>query len=294
MLSTQLGICTPSAEQRLFTDWDNPAGCELWVKRDDLIHPIISGNKWRKLAANLAYAAEQNCRHLVSFGGGHSNHLHALGYVARQLGWRFTALVRGDYRHQLTPTLQDLTDWGCNIHYVTKQEYQQRTQQTYLQRLQQQLPDALIIPEGGSNQLALDGCQQIVSELQRHYDYLLLPVASGGTMAGLLSARPACQVIGVAMLKGRDYLESLVTDLLSEPQSGWHIEHEYHHGGYAKQSEQLLEFLAEPGITPSLPLEPVYSGKLFYAVRDMLANGAFRSGSRILLLHTGGVRNRTD
>ncbi|WP_416305910.1 1-aminocyclopropane-1-carboxylate deaminase/D-cysteine desulfhydrase [Neptunicella sp. SCSIO 80796] len=291
MLEQILQIKTPSPEQSLQFDWPNPNQCEVWVKRDDLLHPVISGNKWRKLkyALQAIYAGQSS--QIISFGGGYSNHLHALGYCCNQLDIAFTAIVRGDYSANMTPTLTALSDWGAKIKFVDKQTYQRRSDHDYLLELQQQYPEAVVIPEGGSQRPALSGVADMVNELQHHYDYILLPVASGGTLAGLIHSQINTKLIGIAVLKGQGYLEQLVKDLLSEHSpTQWQIAHHFHHGGYAKQPDELVHFCQQSQNDLNIPLEPVYSGKLFYAARELLAEQYFPQGSRILLLHTGGLQ----
>ena len=292
-LEQRLAILTPSIEQRLQHNWPNPNNSQLWIKRDDLIHPIISGNKWRKLKYNLAQALINHKQHIVSFGGGYSNHLHALGYSCQQLGIRFTAIVRGHYP-QLTPMLDDLARWQSDIHFVDKHTYQQRAEPSYLQSLQQQFPEAQIIAEGGSEHLALRGIAEILPELQQAYDYILLPVASGGTLAGLVQSQCRSKLIGIAVLKGQDYLESLVEDLLPESRhtAKWQILHGFHQGGYAKIPAELKTFCQDFSAQSQVPLEPVYSGKLLFAAKQLVAEGYFANNSKVLVLHTGGLQGQ--
>ena len=299
-LAAKLAIRSPSLVRPLSCEWLAPLDYQLSIKRDDEIHPIISGNKWRKLKYSLLYAQQQHTQHIISFGGGFSNHLHALAYCCKQLNIKFTAIVRGDYRANPSPMLHDLITWHCDIQYVNKQQYQLRNDPAYLTELQQRFPGALIIPEGGSNTLALQGLAEIISELNEDYDYILAPVASGGTLAGLIHASQhlPLKILGIAVLKGQDYLETLVSQLLPRSYSHWAICHDYHFGGYAKSPPELLQFCSEVYQQTHIATEPVYSGKLFYALRDLCHKRFFPAGSRILLLHTGGLqgarKNTTD
>ncbi|WP_082768949.1 1-aminocyclopropane-1-carboxylate deaminase/D-cysteine desulfhydrase [Paraglaciecola hydrolytica] len=273
-------------------DWPNPHHCLLNIKRDDLIHPIISGNKWRKLKYSLCHALENDCSHIVSFGGGFSNHLHALAYCCKQLNIKFTAIVRGDYRANPSPMLQDLSQWQSDIHYVDKLTYQRREKPEYLALLQKEYPDAMIIPEGGSNTLALQGVAEIVNELSGHYDYIVAPVASGATLAGLIHAthQTSCKILGIGVLKGEGYLEELVQQLLPQSYGHWSINHEYHCGGYAKSNIELRDFCRDFYQQTQVDIEPVYSGKLFFALRHLIQQAYFPVNSRILALHTGGLQ----
>jgi 1-aminocyclopropane-1-carboxylate deaminase len=297
-LAAKLAIKTPSPEQVICPNWSNPQDIQISVKRDDLIHPVISGNKWRKLKYALLEASDNNVKHIVSFGGGYSNHLHALGYCCQQLGIRLSAIVRGNYSQNLSPMLRDLLSWGADVQYVDRVTYQQRTEPQYLQTLATKYPHALFIPEGGSGQQALKGVGEIIQELTQRYDYIVAPVASGGTLAGLIDVlthtenTANSQVLGLAVLKGQGYLEQLVEGLLTDSSHtvDWKINHNYHCGGYAKSNCELNKFCAEFEHQTQIPIEPVYSGKLFYALYQLTINGYFPIGSRVLALHTGGLQ----
>lgn len=295
-LQKQLGLSLPSPLQRFTPNWPGAEKVTLWIKRDDLIHPIISGNKWRKLSQLLADNAA-TIPHIVSFGGGFSNHLHALGWCCQQLGIEFTALIRGNYADSPTPMLTDLSRWQANIRYLTKLEYKQRDEPDFIAALSEQYPRALIIPEGGSQQAALTGVQPLLEECQIPFDKIITPVASGATMAGIISGASARQqVLGIAVLNGVGYLENLVAQFLPTNSSrNWQILHQYHHGGYARTSPALLTLCKQMRQEYAIPVEPVYSGKVFYAVQELLAQGAFAAGEQVIIVHTGGLQGaRTD
>lgn len=297
-----------SPEQPLTVDWARSSGISVTVKRDDLLHPIISGNKWRKLKfallTMLTGTGAPKHLHIVSFGGGFSNHVHALAYCCHQLAKQgtaitFTAIIRGDYSANLSPMLSDIIRWGANVKYVDRVTYKKREDKTYLDWLKSNYQNSsdtqvVIIPEGGSQHSAITGFTELTDELSGEYDYILCPVASGGTMAGLVSATESLvtKVIGVAVLKGKDYLEQLVTDLLPANclNVNWVIEHDYHCGGYAKKSTELVEFCQQFFAESAIPIEPVYSGKLFFALKHLITHNYFPTNSRILVLHTGGLQ----
>ena len=289
-ISQQLGIQLPSPEQPFAPQWPGAERVKMWVKRDDLIHPVISGNKWRKLSGIINRWSSLPSG-ILSFGGGYSNHLHALGYLCYTLNIPFIAVVRGNYHNNQTPMLNDLNSWGATVHYVNRETYRQRAEPAYLSALSQQWPGYQIIAEGGSEPDALAGTQSIVSECCRQYDYVVCPVASGATLAGIASEviSPAT-AIGVAVLKGQGYLEELVTTLLPEKKSNWRIEHKFHGGGYARADNELKEFCQYVTDELQLPVEPVYSGKLLFGIKEMLAQRVFPTNSRVLILHTGGLQ----
>ncbi|MEO9945979.1 pyridoxal-phosphate dependent enzyme [Paraglaciecola sp.] len=294
-LTEKLTINTPSSVQVITPDWVNNK-IQLSIKRDDQIHSIISGNKWRKLHHTLEQAVKQNTKHIVSFGGGFSNHLHALGYCCHQLNIQFTAIVRGDYSKNLSPMLQDLLDWKTDVQYVDRVTYKKRTNIEYIQQLQKQYPRALLIPEGGSQQQALQGVANIITELPQTYDYIIAPVASGGTLAGLIKGvstySPTTQVLGIGVLKGQGYLEELVASLLPNRQAcnNWHINHDFHFGGYAKSTTELHEFCSDFLKQTHIPIEPVYSGKLIFALKRLIFEEFFPANAKVLILHTGGLQ----
>ncbi|MEP2653622.1 MAG: pyridoxal-phosphate dependent enzyme [Paraglaciecola sp.] len=295
-LSNQLNINTPSPEHSLKAAWLEKKALTLTLKRDDLIHPVISGNKWRKLIYALKDAKQNQVQHIISFGGGFSNHLHALGYCCHQLNIKFTAIVRGDYSLNLSPMLNDLLNWQTDVKYVNRITYKKRGDPTYLQQLKEEYPKSLIIPEGGSQLQALKGVAEIITELQQNYDYIVAPVASGGTLAGLIASAaaitPKTQVIGVGVLKGKGYLEELVSSFLPSGVvcNNWQINHDYHFGGYGKTTPELNTFCNDFLSHHSIRVEPVYSGKLCFAVKDLIHNDYFPKSSKILALHTGGLQ----
>jgi 1-aminocyclopropane-1-carboxylate deaminase len=290
-LESLLQISLPSTEQPIQLQ-----GRQIFVKRDDSIHSIISGNKWRKIKYQLLSALENNTQHIISFGGGFSNHLHALGYCCHKLNIKFTAVVRGDYTNNLNPMLQDLTDWHTEISYVNKITYQARNT-SLLHSLQYEFPHATIVPEGGSSQFSLQGVGEIVSELTQEYDYIIAPVASGGTLAGLINALDSLsfqnkpQVLGIGVLKGQGYLEELVNKLLPPNcNNNWKVNHDYHLGGYAKKTAELVQYCTSFNQQQPFDIEPIYSGKLFYAIEELIQQNYFPINSRVLALHTGGLQ----
>jgi 1-aminocyclopropane-1-carboxylate deaminase len=289
-----LSIRAGSPLQKLDNLWPNSDKVEIWVKRDDLLHPIISGNKWRKLKYALVDIILQNPSRVISFGGGYSNHLHALAYACHKLNIHFTAIVRGDYSQNLTPMLKDIACWNAEICYVDRKTYQRRNDADYLALLASNSEDIVIIPEGGSQVSATKGVAEIVSELDQNFDYIIAPVGSGGTLAGLVSGAShlKTKILGIAVLKGPNYLEQQVQNLLPILTFSDHGEilHNYHFGGYAKSTEELKEFCQGFTEQANIRIEPVYSGKLFFAARDLVTRQIIPKGSRILLLHTGGLQ----
>jgi len=266
------------------------------IKRDDLIHPIISGNKWRKLKDNLAYAKSTHKKGILSFGGAFSNHIHALAYACNENTLASVGVIRGEPSYQNNFTLSWARHWGMRLHFVDRKTYKRRHDADYQQELQSLYPDHLIVPEGGTNHFALGGVSDVINELnqQATFDTLMLPTGSGGTLAGLISAdHNQHQILGVAVLKEGQHLVDTVTGLLPEPAksyNNWQLLTQYHGGGYAKFSEQDCSTIAAFSQATSIPFEPVYSGKMLLALLDLVSQGYFPKHHTVMLLHTGGLQ----
>jgi 1-aminocyclopropane-1-carboxylate deaminase len=267
------------------------------IKRDDLIDPIISGNKWRKLKYNIKHVKEKGYKGIISFGGAYSNHIHALAFACKQHDLHAIGIIRGERHYAENFTLSKASKWGMALHFVDRQTYRERHTAHYLQQLSQQFPDYFIIPEGGSNRLALQGVAEICHELnsQTQYDTLISPVGSAGTISGLITGDDnQHKIIGIAVLKQTDYLTKEVSMLLNDQQgktfNNWQIFNNYHDGGYAKFSPDNLKKLHAFSATTGVPFEPVYSGKMVLALLDLIENGYFPPHHNIVLLHTGGLQ----
>lgn len=276
------------------------------VKRDDLIHPIISGNKWRKLKHNITFAQKNGYEGIISFGGAYSNHIHALAYAGFKQNFKTKAIIRGEDFYRNNCTLSQAINWGMECRFVDRKTYRLRDNANYLKGLQTKYPNYFIVPEGGSNQLALQGVGEVVSELNQQltFDTIILPIGSAGTLAGLVKAdKNQHDIIGIAVLKNAKYLNDSVNNLTKEQyidkscidknvikKKRWHIVDNLHRGGYGKFShddeERLYLFNKETGVT----FEPIYSGKMLLAFLDLIPQGGFKENTTIVLLHTGGLQ----
>lgn len=271
-------------------------GVDVFIKRDDLIHPIISGNKWRKLKYNLKTAIELGKEGIVSFGGCYSNHIHALAFACYQQGVKSIGIIRGEKEYSDNFTLSWAQHWQMQLSFVDRKTYRLRDDEEYLEELQGLHPNYLIVPEGGSNELAFPGMGEVITELnqQVEFDTLITPVGSGGTLAGLINAdKMQHNLLGIAVLKQSGYLSDAVTGLLPETAklfSNWQILNQYHGGGYAKFSVTDVERITAFNLETGISFEPVYSGKMVLALLDLIEQGYFPKGHRIVLLHTGGLQ----
>jgi 1-aminocyclopropane-1-carboxylate deaminase len=261
------------------------------VLRSDLLHPVISGNKWFKLKYNLLQALRQRDHTLESYGGAWSNHLHALAYTAQLAGLRSRGLVRGDELDgDANPMLQEAQRWGMELAFLSRQDYRLRCNAW----LQPQGSGTSVIPAGGDNWLGTLGCISMLPAAAGHHDLVLLPVGTGCTFAGVRLALPArVAVWGVAVLKGAWQQRQMQQRLYGWPGGvtcNWQLLTGYHGGGYGRADKALLSFIAEFGHNTQLPLEPVYSGKALYALCDLVQHNRIPAGSRVLFIHTGGLQ----
>ena len=278
----------------------NKHNVQVQIKRDDIIHPIISGNKWRKLKYNLQQVKQaQNFNGVLSFGGSYSNHIHALAFACFEQNIPCIGIIRGEIEYADNFTLAWAKHWGMTLYFVDRKTYRRRHDNDYLAELQQQFPQYFIVPEGGSNKLAIAGVSEIVTELiqQTEFDTLITPVGSGGTLAGLIAGdmlnNITHKILGIAVLKNAEYLEDEVKCLLptsSKIHNKWQLLSKFHRGGYAKFSPHDVARIIEFNQITGVDFEPVYSGKMILAFLDLLAEGYFIDGERIVLLHTGGMQ----
>lgn len=279
------------------------SGVALNVLRLDKCHPLLSGNKWFKLKYNLIEFQSQPELPILSFGGAYSNHLHALSAAGRLLGMQTIGIVRGEIPEPLNPVLAFAREQGMTLVPVSRGEYRRKQEPGFLDELRCRFGDFHLLPEGGGNALAMTGCREIASLLRwQNPDsrrLVALCCGTGVTMAGLiagLSAEPderMPEVLGISVLKGDGYLHKEVTAHLSaygcEKSIAWRVDDSHHCGGYARISPALQAFLGEFTGFTDIPVEPVYTGKLFYALFDLIAQGAIPSGTEIVAIHSGGI-----
>lgn len=282
-------IAFPTPYQTL----DLPFPVQLTVKRLDLIHPQISGNKFFKLKYNLLEAKQQNLNHVLTFGGAYSNHIAATAYAAHYFGFQSIGIIRGEElaKQAFNPTLQTAQDFGMQLHFVSRAEYRLRHELEYLQQLKQRYPNTWIIPEGGTNQLAIQGTKEILSADDReNYDVICCAVGTGGTIAGIIESSSAQQhILGFSALKG-DFLKYDIQQWTNK--TNWSLTDEYCCGGYAKTNSELLQFMQQFEQQYAVPLEQVYTAKMMMGLFDLIQQGNFPVNTRILAIHTGGLQGR--
>ena len=261
------------------------------IKREDLIHPFVSGNKFRKLKYNLLQAKTENKDTLLTFGGAYSNHIAALAFAGQENGFRTIGIIRGDeLESKITenPTLQFAQNCGMEFKFVSREEYRNKQEKVFLENLKSTYGNFYLIPEGGTNELAIKGCQEILTPADSQFDYICCSVGTGGTILGIInSALPHQKVLGFPALKG-DFLKDEIR--IFAQNNNWELITDYHFGGYGKIKEELIAFINQFYQENKIPLDPIYTGKMVFGVMNMIATNHFPSHSKILLIHTGGIQ----
>ena len=262
----------------------------LHVKREDLLFPNLSGNKYRKLKYNLEAAKAGGHKTLITFGGAFSNHLHATAAAGKQYGFRTIGLVRGEELREkpLNPTLAQAHQWGMKLFFLNRKEYRLKSDPDFLKTLMETYGPAYLIPEGGTNDLAVRGCSEILTLADRDFTHICCPVGTGGTLAGLArSVQPGQRILGYPALKAPDLQKELRTWIFA---NNWELVRDYHFGGYGKINPELIGFINDFKGKTGIPLDPVYTGKMLFGILEDLRRGRLGSGSRVLAIHTGGLQ----
>lgn len=270
---------------------------QLWIKRDDLTHPELQGNKWRKLKYNLAKAQQTQKKYLLTFGGAYSNHLFATAAAGKLFNFKSIGIVRGEKILPLNSTLSFVEECGMELHFVDRKTYSLK--EKLLPNLEIPLEDCYILPEGGTNELAVKGCTElgieILDQLDFTPDFICTSCGTGGTITGLIhSQKQGVHVLGFSALKG-DFMKPEVNKLLTqfypkENYDNYSIQTDYHFGGYAKHTSTHLDFINTFKNEHQIQLDPIYTGKMFYGIFDLIEKGFFPNGSKIVAIHTGGLQ----
>lgn len=269
------------------------ANVRLLIKCEYLNHPLVSGNKWWKLRYNLVEAARLGKKRLLTFGGAYSNHIYATAATANELGFELVGIIRGEETLPLNSTLAFAKGKGMQLHYVTREDYRKKTEPDFQKKLTDLFGDFYLIPEGGTNELAVKGCEEFGKQLNREveFDYLCLPVGTGGSIAGMISGFDAeKKIIGFPALKGAQFLEREIRTYTDK--ENWQLMYDYHFGGYAKSTKELTDFMEQFERAHNIPLDPIYTAKMMFGIFDLVKQGFFKRGSTLLIVHTGGLQDR--
>jgi 1-aminocyclopropane-1-carboxylate deaminase len=286
MKAIELEIFSPIHEVRHPLLDDN--GIYLYLKRDDLIHPVISGNKWRKLKYLLKKARDEKKEHLVTFGGAFSNHLLATAAAGAQFGFKTTGMVRGEdvvNEHLFLCRL-----YGMELIFVDRESY--RDKPILFAKYFGSNTNAFFIDEGGASPEGAQGCTELMDELMETYDHLFCACGTGTTAAGIINGINnnylETEFHAVPVFKNGGFMAAEIDKYLIKP-SVYQLHTDYHFGGYAKTTPELINFIKQFVATTGILIEPVYTGKMLYAIFDLAAKDKFKPGSKILAVHTGGI-----
>ncbi|WP_405608933.1 1-aminocyclopropane-1-carboxylate deaminase/D-cysteine desulfhydrase [Polaribacter sp. Asnod1-A03] len=269
---------------------------ELFIKREDLIHPFVSGNKFRKLKYNLAEAKNQQKKTVLTFGGAFSNHIVATAVAANLNGFNSIGIIRGDELAidldktlATNATLKEAKKNGMLFEFVSRETYRNKTSERFINQLKEKFGDFYLVPEGGTNEFAVKGCEEILNEEDFKFDYICCAVGTGGTISGLINASKENQkIIGFTALKG-DFLQKEIHKFVKK-ENNWTLETNYHFGGYAKYNNDLISFINTFKENTGVLLDPIYTGKMVFGILDLIKKDAFKQGSKIVAIHTGGIQ----
>ena len=270
-------------------------GVSVFLKREDLLHHKVSGNKFRKLKYNMLEAGSQKGQKVLTFGGAFSNHIAATAAAGKEMGIPTIGIIRGEELAtdlqktlQENPTLDYAASCGMTFEFVSRSEYKQKTSEEFLKRLQEKFGNFYLVPEGGTNDLAIRGCEEILSAEDKKFDVICCAVGTGGTIAGIINSSEEKQhILGFPALKG-DSMDGEVRKYSRK--NNFEIIPDYHFGGYAKVDERLINFMNRFHERFGVQLDPVYTGKMMYGIFDLLERNAFLENTCILAVHTGGLQ----
>jgi len=268
-----------------------PNEITLHVKREDLIHPFISGNKFRKLKYNLLQAKAEGKTKLLTFGGAFSNHIAAVAYVGKENNIETIGIIRGEeleFEISENPTLNFAQNCGMKFEFVTREAYRTKTTLSFIEELKENHGDFYLVPEGGTNSLAVKGCEEIITPEDSDFTHICCAIGTGGTISGVInSAKRNQKIIGFPALKG-DFLSDDIRKFVSN--SNWEVQLDYHFGGYAKINTALIRFINDFYEQTNIPLDPIYTGKMMFGIFDLINKGYFPKEAKILAIHTGGLQ----
>jgi len=263
----------------------------VFIRREDLIHPFISGNKFRKLKYNLLQAKSENEETLLTFGGAFSNHIAATAFAGKEHGFKTIGIIRGDElrdKIQVNPTLKFAQECGMQFKFITREAYRHKTEAEFIADLKQEFGNFYLVPEGGTNEFAIKGCEEILTDEDTQFDYVCCSIGTGGTISGLInSILPHQKVLGFPALKG-DFLQNEIRKFARN--ENWELITDYHFGGYGKVKPELITFINSFYVENKIPLDPIYTGKMVFGVIDLIEKNYFPENSKILLIHTGGLQ----
>ncbi len=266
-------------------------GVRISIKREDKLHPIVSGNKYRKLKYNLLFAKEKGYENILSFGGAFSNHLSALAWAGNHFNFKTIGVVRGEeWKNKIekSATLRFCIEQRMQLHFVSRKEYRQKHTEDFKKKICNLFNNAYLLPEGGTNELAIKGCKEIITNKEKEYDTICCSVGTGGTFSGLILGKHSHQnAIGFNALKNKEVEADIKYWTKQELVE---INHDYTFGGYAKTNNELINFINDFYQKYQIKLDPIYTGKMFFGIFDLLKKNRGNFGTNILVIHSGGLQ----
>ena len=260
---------------------------ELFIKRIDLLDPLISGNKFFKLKYNMLEAKRQKKKYILTFGGAYSNHIAATAFAANKFGFESIGIIRGEKSTNLNYTLRFAKENGMKIHYISREKYKKKHTVSFINELKDNYKSFYLVPEGGANSLAIKGTEEILDN--ENHDYICCPVGTGGTISGIInSSQSQMKILGFPAMKGNDDLLTNIESWTNE--KNWYIINNYHFGGYAKITKELIDFIMDFNFNQKIPLDVIYTSKMMYGIIDLIKKDYFPRKSSILAIHTGGIQ----
>ena len=287
--------------QKIKLELADEKGIEIYMKRDDLIHPEISGNKWRKLKYNLLKARSNGKELIITLGGAYSNHIAATAALGKEFGIRTKGIIRGEEIKVLNSTLQQAKDHGMELEFISREYYAERNEDWFRKEILERHDSSYFIPEGGANFYGVQGCMEIVQEINMEFDHFCVAAGTGTTAAGIAQTLKGNQKLHVfPALKGGDFLREEINNLINictmddetseDIMKQVHLHTDYHFGGYAKINEELIAFMKDFYSHNEIKLDPIYTGKMCYGIVDLIRQNAFNEKDKLVILHTGGLQ----
>lgn len=265
---------------------------QVYLKPEYQIHPDVSGNKFRKLKYNIEQFQSGDFDCILTFGGAFSNHIAATAAAGNALNIPTMGIIRGAelaQKMEINPTLNFAKSCGMKLKFISRESYRSKNSPNFLKELEQNHPNAYIIPEGGTNELAVKGCEEILTDNDEQFDVICCAVGTGGTISGLINSSLSHQkIIGFPALKG-SFLSQDIRKFVK--QTNWELCHDYHFGGYAKVNSELIDFMNAFKQNFGISLDPIYTGKMVFGIFDLLDKGFFSKTAKILVIHTGGLQS---
>lgn len=280
----------PSPIQQLNSEFLRQYEVELWLKRDDLIHEEISGNKWRKLKYNVAEAKKQGLHKIVTFGGAYSNHIAATAATGKVLGIDTIGIIRGDEGFE-NKTLNAAKENGMRLHFVSRADYKLKTEPAFIRELENQFGPFYLIAEGGANELGVQGCEEIINEVEEFFDVIAVSAGTGTTAAGMCRMLKNERLLVFPALKGGGFiLEEMKQHCTADQIKKVELQLNYHFGGYGKSKPEQMEFMYQFNKEFQIELDQIYTSKMMFGLFDLIKKNHFKKGTKILAIHTGGLQ----